>query len=599
MNKVTDREEGMIYPEPPAFNQHDAEKLDAWGFADTEFTIDDNNCVSVTGARYGLSGKSLVNFLPWAQATLGIEIDPKDLRGSKRFHRIEHSVTNQDFIEAIKNFLTEEQISYDNEQRIRHGHGHTLEDIYQLNYGRIARVPDCIVYPMSEEQIQQIIKFAQEHKICLIPYGGGTNVTQALSCLQQEKRMIVSVDMSRMNRILWIDTVNQMACIEAGAVGRHILEQLAQHGYTLGHEPDSVEFSTLGGWLATNASGMKKNRYGNIEDIAITLDVVGVNGALKRMQACPRESIGFNYKNLMIGSEGNLGIITKAVLKISPLPQVAKYGSLLFPNFEAGYRFLYDLVKSEQVPASVRLVDNQQFQFSMALKHSQSKWQKRKSQFERWYVENIKKFNTNEMVAATIVYEGHARDVQAQAREANRLMKRYGGMQAGAQNGQRGYELTFSIAYIRDFLLKHHIVAESFETSVPWNHALALCKAVKAMIHKMHQTHQLPGKPFVSCRITQLYKTGVCIYFYFGFYHKGVNNPLEIFSAIEESARETILKHHGSLSHHHGIGKLRKKFLPMIMSSPALDVIQVAKNTLDPSNVFGVQNFWQSKEINR
>src|SRR5690606_34842838 len=106
------------------------------------------------------------------------------------------------------------------------------------------------------------------------PYGGGTNVTDALRCSVREARVIVSVDMRKMNRILWVDPVNRMACIEAGATGRHLLAELAKHGLTMGHEPDSVEFSTLGGWVATNASGMKKNRYGNIEDLVLDAKMV-------------------------------------------------------------------------------------------------------------------------------------------------------------------------------------------------------------------------------------------------------------------------------------------------------------------------------------
>src|SRR5207244_4725082 len=159
-------------------------------------------------------------------------------------------------------------------------------------------------------------------------------VIVALRCQSQEKRTIVSVDMRRMNRILWIDRQNMMACIEAGAVGRHLMTGLAKYGVTMGHEPDSVEFSTLGGWIATNASGMKKNRYGNIEDLVLDVSVVTSAGKLQRTSASPRESIGLDLRRLMFGSEGTLGIITSAIVKIFSLPEVQQYGSVLFPTFE-------------------------------------------------------------------------------------------------------------------------------------------------------------------------------------------------------------------------------------------------------------------------
>jgi alkyldihydroxyacetonephosphate synthase len=139
--------------------------------------------------------------------------------------------------------------------------------MYSIKYTKLGRIPDVVVYPETEEQVSSLVEAANKHDVSLIPYGGGTNVTDALRCHPDERRTIVSVDMRRMNRIVWIDRENMMACIQAGAVGRHIISELKKYDVTMGHEPDSVEFSTLGGWIATNASGMKKNLYGNIEDL--------------------------------------------------------------------------------------------------------------------------------------------------------------------------------------------------------------------------------------------------------------------------------------------------------------------------------------------
>jgi alkyldihydroxyacetonephosphate synthase len=173
-----------------------------------------------------------------------------------------------------------------------------------------------------------------------------------------------------MNRIMWINPINRMACIEAGAVGRHIMEDLVKYGLTMGHEPDSVEFSTLGGWIATNASGMKKNKYGNIEDLILDFSVVTVNGTLTRAEVLPRESIGSDVRSLMFGSERTLGIITSAVVKLFPLPEIQHYGSVLFPSLEDGVAFMYALKQAGSQPASVRLVDNIQFQLSVAVQAS-------------------------------------------------------------------------------------------------------------------------------------------------------------------------------------------------------------------------------------
>src|SRR5262245_10633982 len=210
-----------------------------------------------------------------------------------------------------------------------------------------------------------------------------------------------------MDRILWIDPVNLMACIEAGAVGRHIQAQLAQHGFTSGHEPDSVEFSTLGGWIATYASGMKKNRYGNIEDLVLDVSVVTPRGALGRSgDPPPRESVGVDPRRWVFGSEGTLGIITHAIVKIFPLPDVVRYDAVLFPDFEAGVAFLQDLTRQGSTPASVRLVDNLQFQLGQTLRPRTTGWGALVRRLERLYVTRLRGFDPSSMVACTLLFEG-------------------------------------------------------------------------------------------------------------------------------------------------------------------------------------------------
>jgi alkyldihydroxyacetonephosphate synthase len=157
-------------------------------------------------------------------------------------------------------------------------------------------------------------------------------------------------------------------------------------------------------------------------------------------------------------------------------------------------------------------------------------------------------------------------------------------------NGERGYQLTFGIAYIRDFVMKHWILAESFETSVSWSQAIALCDNVKRRVHEEHSKRGLPGKPFITCRVMQVYPTGVCIYFYFAINYKGVENPSETYAELEWAARDEILRSGGSLSHHHGIGKLRAEFLPRIASPGTLAWRDALKPAVDPRDVFGIGN---------
>ena len=569
----------------------DRESAAVWGFSDTAFEILDGDVVRMSGERYELAGQELPDLLAWVRDTIHPDIAADNLNPSCYPPDIPAPNTNEAFVGAIRTFLAEDQLSQDAELRLRRGHGQTQEEMYHIKHGRLKRVPDLVVFPASDEEVTSLVSAAEEHDACLIPYGGGTNVSNALHCPADEQRMIVAVDMSRMNRILWIDPDNHMACIQAGAVGRIIAGQLAEHGFTMGHEPDSIEFSTLGGWIATHASGMKKNRYGNIEDLVLDVTVVTARGTLERPLVVPRESVGVgDARRWIFGSEGEFGIVTRAVVKICPLPEVQEYGSIIFPNLAKGVDFLYELTRTANPPASVRLVDNMQFQLSQTLKPRSSGLRKLKSALEKWFVLAIRRFDPEQMTACTLVFEGSRQQVAAEQRSVYRIAGRHDGMKGGASNGKRGYQLTYGIAYLRDWILNHWLLAESFETSASWSDALAVCTNVRRRLEDEHRERGLPGKPFISCRVTQVYPTGVCIYFYFAYYFKGVENPSEVFSEIEHAARDEVLKSGGSLSHHHGIGKIRQDFLPRVLSPGMLAWQRAIKTAVDPNNVFGAGN---------
>ncbi len=580
-----------IVPDPPQIDPQERASLDVWGFTDTRFRARPDGVVELTGSRYALCGQELRDLLPWVRRTIHPDVSPENVNPSHYPPPIPEARTHAAFTDEIGKALGEDAVATEPEIRLRHGHGHTQEEMYAIKYERLERVPDCVVYPQSEEQVVALVEAARRHDVCLVPYGGGTNVSEALRCPQGDERFLVSVDMSRMNRILWIDPVNHTAHIQAGAVGRHLVAQLAHYGFTLGHEPDSIEFSTLGGWIATHASGMKKNRYGNIEELVLDATVVTARGVLERSSAAPRESIGvLDARRWIFGSEGVFGIVTSAVVKIFPLPERQLYGSVLFPSFESGVGFLYALTRGGSRPASMRLVDNLQFQLSQTLKARRHGLKKRIGAFEKWFVTRVKGFRPEQMTACTLVFEGSRREVAEQQKSVYRIAKLFGGLESGAANGERGYQLTFGIAYLRDWVMNHFILAESFETSVSWSELLPLCENVKRRIHEECAQRGVPGTPFVTCRVTQTYETGVCVYFYFAFYFKGVERPSHVFAEIERAARDEVLRSGGSLSHHHGIGKIRRDFLPRVASPATLEWSRLIKTAVDPTNIFGAGN---------
>ena len=563
-----------------------------WGYTDTRFEFDGPKTVRVTGSRYPLAGFTMPHFIPFVEEMLQVPIDPNERAVEKEGRVVPPSRADASLVTAWQDALGREGVSLDDDERLIHSHGQlSVDEVYRVLYGDdLGRVVDLVLYPESEEQVSAIVRLASERDVCLVPYGGGTNVSGALALPADDERVFASVDMRRMNRIVELDEENLQACVEAGIAGKELERALAARGYTAGHDPDSIELSTLGGWIATNASGMKKNRYGNIEDIVLEATLVTPTGALETLHTTPRNSTGIQPRGLLFGSEGNLGIITKAMLKIHPVPEVREYGSLVFKSFAQGVAYLQALRQTGTLPASIRLVNNQEFRFGQALKAAPSPLQHLKEKVQKFALLKVLGFDPLKMAACTIAMEGSRAEVAHQKRTIFKLAKAHGGKSAGATNGRRGYMLTFGIAYIRDFLNQFDFLGETFETSVPWSRIHDVTQAVQAELSAQCSARGVAGRPYLSYRVTQTYHTGVCIYFTMGFSGRGLAHPIAVYHDVEHALRQTILDHGGSLSHHHGVGKIRQSFVRHIQSDNSIEVLRKTKQALDPQNIFGIQN---------
>ncbi len=581
----------------------DKERLGFWGFADSGFVLkwkQPGPLVTMTGDKYNLCGRSLTKLLPFIETELNIQVDP--LRefpslASIWCAEVKSSLSDDDICFLQERFS---MMSVCTKERVRHGTGHSQEDVFAIRSGASIRLPDAVVWPLCQDDILVLVQAARERSWCLIPFGGGTNVSNATRCPEKdvEPRPIISVDMKEMKRFLWLNYEDGLAHVEAGITGKSLVEELEHRGYTMGHEPDSIEFSTLGGWVATKASGMKRSRYGNIEDIVMSVSVVTSQGVLwkgsEQSDVVPgRVAEGIDIRSIVTGSEGCLGIITSAVIRIWPMPEVRKFDSIVFPCFEAGLNFARELSKKgAHIPASIRLLDNAHFRLGQALRPDAS------SLFER--VKDVMTkiasliflghLDHNSVVCATIGYEGSLAEVNAQESIVKELSIQYGGTRLGPKVGKAGYDLTFMIAYLRDFAMTYHVLGESFETFVPWSKIERLISATKDRIKEEHFARLLPGEPFVGCRVTQLYHEGVCLYFYLCMSFDGVKNASSVYSDMETAVREEILKQGGSLSHHHGIGKHRAQQMAGRMSPAFARTLNDIKGSIDEDNIFGARN---------
>uniref|UniRef100_H3DHT8 Alkylglycerone-phosphate synthase n=1 Tax=Tetraodon nigroviridis TaxID=99883 RepID=H3DHT8_TETNG len=564
-------------------------KWNGWGYSDSRFFFNKKGQAEFTGKRYRLSGLLIPGLKDWFESTCGANLQHKSpATAILNSGAVLPPTLNDAFVEELKS--TGLPISFEAEDRVFRGHGHCLHEIFALREGKVGRVPDMVVWPSCHDDVVKIVALACKHNVCLIPYGGGTSVSSALECPPEELRSIVSLDTSQMNRILWIDEKDLTARVEAGIIGQDLERLLNESGYCTGHEPDSMEFSSLGGWVATRASGMKKNIYGNIEDLVVNVKMVTPRGVIEKSCQGPRMSTGPDVHHFIMGSEGTLGVVTEVTMKIRPMPEYQKYGSVVFPNFEQGVACLREVAKQVTSLSYLQLVSDSCFMTGHALKPQVSSiFTSFLDGLKKFYITKFKGFDPNRLCVATLLFEGNREKVLQHEKQVYDIAAKFGGLAAGEDNGQRGYMLTFVIAYLRDLGMDYYVIGESFETSVPWDRVLDICRNVKARIVQECKDKGVQFSPLSTCRVTQTYDAGACVYFYFAFNYRGLSDPVHVYEQVEHAAREEILANGGSLSHHHGVGKLRKQWM-RDLSDVGMGMLKSVKDYVDPDNIFGNRN---------
>lgn len=577
---------------PPPRSVRETELAAARGDADANLTVDPSHSqVSNGDASYGANAEPHA-LLPWLGKMLAAPVASDDENKRQHPPPVPETRRSGALLEELSTFLDRRQISDDPRLRLRRAHGQTGLELWAARYGELDRVPDLVVFPETEAQAAQLTRAAAKHQACLVPFGGGTSVTYALRLSRTEQRFVIAVDMRLMNRIRWIDPVNLLACIEAGATGQYIASELGKYKLTLGLEPYGAGLSTLGGWIAANAGNLKQNRYGRIADLVLDVQVVTAHGILGGPEITLGETAGMNPKSLIFGSEGSCGIITSAVVKLCKAPEQQRHASAFFSTLGTGLDFLYDLQRSGAVPPSAQLLDSTQFKLTQALApRIDSSRAGLKSRVENVVVTQLKGFEPRQLALAAVVFEGTAEEVAFQEKAFHRITKAHGGINGGASHAKRGYESTLAAAAIRSHMASHWVMTNSIDATVTWTHALNLYERLRERVRREHEARRLPGNPYFSGRVTQVHSSGVGIHFCLGFYCKGVADPLRQCAELERAVREEVLLTGGALSHDRSGDGAAPVSLKDVHSQGSSELTRRVKAALDPETLFGASSF--------
>jgi alkyldihydroxyacetonephosphate synthase len=484
---------------------------------------------------------------------------------------------------AIAEALGDDQIRDDDDERIAHSYGRSYRDLVRLRAGILERPPDLVVYPQSHEDVESVVRLAVEHDVVLIPFGGGTNIVGCVEPAPEEERLVATLDLRRMNRLLRLDRESMTADLEPGLFGPELERVLNAQGVSLGHHPDSFQYSTLGGWLATRSAGTQSNVYGKIEDMVVAMRMVTPQGTLTT-KPLPAASNGPDLNRLIVGSEGVLGVITQATLRVHPVPEFEEYRLLLFPSFLDGYRALHECVRGDLMPSMARLSDEAETELIFAAKYPAHGFTKLLQQPVKAM---LKRRGCAHPATLVVAFEGGRTRTLQLRRQARRILHKYRGFDLGTAAGEAWKESRYDIPYLRDYMMDYGLIADSFETATTWSNVMALYETVTGAIRRAFR--DITGfKGFVGTHISHLYNTGVCLYFTVGVRSREgstAHDMIAQYAAIKKAATDAIMDCTGALSHHHAVGYEHRPWIERELSPAGIASLRAIKASLDPRGV--------------
>ncbi len=459
--------------------------------------------------------------------------------------------------EAISNICTDDPL-----ERARHTYGKSFRDVWRGAKGWFDNPPDYIAYPSTEEEIIRLYEFAEHARISIIPYGGGSSVSGGVEPTKDNHyNGVITVDMKHFNRVLEIDQVSRTARIQGGIFGPELESQLKPHGLTLRHFPQSFEFSTLGGWIATRSGGHYATLYTHIDEFVQAVRMVTPHGILQSRRL-PGSGAGPSEERLVAGSEGILGIITEAWMRLQHIPMYKVSKAVSFAQWQEAVDCCREISQSGLFPTNARLVDPMEA-MSNGLGDGQS-------------------------TMIILGFESAHHDVSHQMEKGLSICKKHNGSWKEDQvkkdnkrdKAADNWKAAFLRApYLRDHFVRMGCIMETFETAVTWDQFEAFHNGIISSANEAIK--DIGGGGFITCRFTHLYPDGPAPYY--TIIAKGqTGNEIEQWNQIKKIVSDQIIKLGGTITHHHAVGKDHQAHYEQQQSDIFGTALKAVKDKLDP-----------------
>jgi alkyldihydroxyacetonephosphate synthase len=466
-----------------------------------------------------------------------------------------------------------EAVTQERLARIVHAAGKSYPDLVRLRSGDASNAPDAVVAPGSAEEVGAVLAICADARVAVVPFGGGTSVVGGVEPVSDGFAGGISLDLRRLDGLDALDRVSLTASFGAGLLGPEAERRLAREGLTLGHLPQSFEFSTVGGWVATRSAGQASTGYGRIDELVEGLRLVAPAGELAA-RPLPASAAGPDLRELLVGSEGVLGVICEATLRLRTQPAVRRYEGWSFRSFAEGCEALRVMEQADAGPDVARLSDEEETELSSALAAGGGA-----ERIGRTYL----RMRGHEAGCLAIVgFEGDAREVERRRRRAAGLLREGGGLGLGRRPGEIWQRSRYGGPYLRDALLDHGVMVDTLETATSWSNLASVHAAVGRALREALGDRGTPT--LVMCHVSHLYRSGASLYFTF-LARQDRQEPLEQWRAAKSAASEAIVAAGATITHHHAIGRDHRPWMRAEVGELGLELLRAAKERLDPAGI--------------
>lgn len=462
---------------------------------------------------------------------------------------------------ALAKLVGAAHISTDHAARLRHAGGKSTLDLLRRRDPAPQDAPDAVVHPADHEQVRAVLEYCSAEGIAVVPFGGGTSVVGGLDPVRGRFESVIALDLRRLDTLIDCDPLSGTATFGAGVTGPRAEELLAAHGLSLGHFPQSFEFASIGGFAATRSSGQASAGYGRFDDMVQRLRVATPTGTLDLGRA-PASAAGPDLRQLFLGSEGALGVLTEVTARVHPIPEATTHMAWSFPDFSTGVAAARTVVQTGAAPTVLRLSDEAETGLNLAR------------------AGDIGGASVSGCLAVT-TFEGTAAHIAARSAEAAALLRAAGGTELGAGPARDWEHGRFAAPYLRDALLDAGVLCETLETATTWRELEDLKAQVTTALIDSLTAQGTP--PLVMCHISHTYPTGASLYF--TVVAKLLDEPIAQWRAAKTAAGNAIIAAGATITHHHAVGADHRAWLPDEIGEQGVRILRAVKREIDPAGI--------------